>query len=365
MWLVIFAAALGLTGAAVVYMIAAVGKFGLIKKLSKEKKWARILLSAAVIAVLFAAAALVFSPINAVVIFLYVLLFFLLSDALMRGVGRITRKTFRYYWQGWLAIAVSVLHFAAGYYLCMNVWQKNYTLETEKEVGTLRIAMFADSHLGTTFDGDSFAKYMQDIEAQNPDILLIAGDYVDDWSEKKDMEAACRALGALNVKYGVWFAYGNHDQGFFDDRDFTAEELEEALKENGIGLLEDTCCLIDDRFYIAGRRDRSLGQRKTMEELLAGTDPEKYIIVLDHEPNAYEEEADSAADLVLSGHTHGGQLFPIGLIAELLGINDRSYGYESRKGTEFIVTSGISDWELYFKTGTKSEYVIIDLTEKE
>ena len=70
-------------------------------------------------------------------------------------------------------------------------------------------------------------------------------------------------------------------------------------------------------------------------------------------------------DLVLSGHTHGGQLIPINRVGELLGANDRTYGRETREGTEFIVTSGISDWALGFKTGTKSEIVMISITGKQ
>ena len=67
---------------------------------------------------------------------------------------------------------------------------------------------------------------------------------------------------------------------------------------------------------------------------------------------------------MLSGHTHGGQLLPINRIGELFGVNDRTYGHENINGTDFIVTSGISDWEVIFKTGTKSEYVIINIIGK-
>jgi hypothetical protein len=102
-----------------------------------------------------------------------------------------------------------------------------------------------------------------------------------------------------------------------------------------------------------------------MDELLDGVDPNKYIIVLDHEPNDYDNEAASAADLVVSGHTHGGQLIPITYVGEWFGINDRTYGHENRNGTDFIVTSGISDWEIQFKTGTKSEYVIIEISQRQ
>ena len=82
---------------------------------------------------------------------------------------------------------------------------------------------------------------------------------------------------------------------------------------------------------------------------------------MDHQPTDYANEAAAGVDLVLSGHTHGGQLFPVNHVGDWFGINDRTYGYERRNNTDFIVTSGISCWEIKFKTGTKSEFVIIDL----
>jgi hypothetical protein len=184
---------------------------------------------------------------------------------------------------------------------------------------------------------------------------------VDDSTTRADMLTACRALGQTDTKYGVWFAYGNHDRGYFNGRGFSAEELAQALEENHVHILEDEVALVGD-LCIVGRRDASFGQRTELAALLEGVDPEKYIIVLDHEPTDYEKEAATAADLVVSGHTHGGQLIPLGTVGELFAGNDRTYGYERRNGTDFIVTSGISDWALHFKTGTRSEYVIIDVT---
>lgn len=77
----------------------------------------------------------------------------------------------------------------------------------------------------------------------------------------------------------------------------------------------------------------------------------------------YEALKDANMDLVLSGHTHGGQLFPLMTIENHSNIaeDDRVYGYEKRENTNFIVTSGISDWAIKFKTGCKSEYLIINI----
>ena len=95
-----------------------------------------------------------------------------------------------------------------------------------------------------------------------------------------------------------------------------------------------------------------------MRALLAQVSSDRYTIVLDHQPNDYANEAAAGADLVLSGHTHGGQLIPITKVGEWIGANDATYGYERRENTDFIVTSGISAWSILFKTGCKSEYVV-------
>ena len=100
-----------------------------------------------------------------------------------------------------------------------------------------------------------------------------------------------------------------------------------------------------------------------MQELTADLDPDKFSIVLDHQPADYEAQKEAGVDLVLSGHTHGGQLFPLMNIEDTFNLtpDDKIYGYEKRDNTNFIVTSGISDWAIKFKTGCKSEYLLIDI----
>ena len=408
MWLIIFGITLAAFVAGVIYLIVAIGRFGMIKTLSHGRKLFSAIISFLVIAIFFSLFTAIFDTLNAIVILLLVMLFFLIYGLIIKIIKSISKKNSKsdseiitekisdqiteqvseqvsertskkendipskkIYLQGWLAIISSLLYLVPGYYLCHHVWQKDYNLHTEKNIGSLKVAMFADSHIGTTFDGDGFAKHMKEIESQNPDILVIAGDFVDDSSNKEDMLKACEALGQMNLKYGVYFAFGNHDEGYFNQRDFTAQDLRKALTDNGVHILEDDYELIDDRFYVVGRLDSDNAGRLDINSLIGGydrgstfkenIDTSKYIIVLDHEPNDYDMEATSDADLVLSGHTHGGQMIPITYVGEWFGINDRTYGYERRNNTDFIVTSGISDWEIKFKTGTKSEYVIVNI----
>ena len=363
-WLIILGAVLAALILGVVYLTACIGRFSFVRRISGENRWRRRAVSFGILAGIFAVLAVSMSVVNAVIIFLHEVLFFLFFGCALRVIRQCTGREFRINWQGVLALVSSVIYLAVGYGLANHVWQKDYNLKTEKELGTLKIALIADSHLGTTFDGEGFAAHLRSIEAQSPDMLMIAGDFVDDGSNRADMLCACEALGETHFPYGVWYVYGNHDGGYFSRRDFTADELEDALRQNGVHILADAYETVDDRLVVAGRLDAMLSSRKNMDELLSGADIGKYIIVLDHEPNDYETEAGSPADLVLSGHTHGGQLIPITYVGKWFGLLDRVYGYENRQGTDFIVTSGISDWEILFKTGTRSEYVMITVEGK-
>ncbi len=354
--------------AGLVYLTVCVGRFQGIRKLSGGKGGRRVLLSLGIIAVVFTFLSFAMSVINAVVVFLHGVLIFLLFGLGVRLVKKLSGRQFRINWQGWLALAFTLIYLTAAYISCNHVRQKDYVLTTDKRLGTLKIALIADSHLGTTFDGDGFGEHLKRIEAQSPDLLVITGDFVDDWSRKEDLERACAALGEAKFPFGVWYVYGNHDAGSFYHRDFSLSELEAALRGCGVHVLADGWEEVDGRFIVAGRKDASMGAfrapRKDASALLAGADRDKYIILLDHQPSDYDSEALSPADLVLSGHTHGGQLIPITYVGKWFGIVDREYGYERREGTDFIVTSGISDWELQFKTGASSEYVIITVEGK-
>ena len=365
MWLAILVLVLGAVGAGIFYMINAIGKFSLVKSASKGKAWLRRLISFGIIAVGFVLFGLIFSAVNAIIIFLHLIIFWMIYGLILRIIKRISGRSPKINLQGWLAIASCAVYLSVGYYLCVNVWVTHYDLKTDKPVGSIHAVMFADSHIGSTFDGEGFEKLMERVNKEKPDIVLLAGDFVDDGTTKDDMVKSCEALGKVDAKYGVWYCYGNHDKGYYgSSRGFSAQELLDNLTENGVHVLEDEYEIIDDRFCIVGRADKSFEDRKPIGKLLEGVDDDKYIIVMDHQPGDYDAESKSAADLVVSGHTHGGQLFPMTHFGLFMSVNDRTYGYERRNGTDFLVTSGISDWELKFKTGTKSEYVVIDIEQE-
>lgn len=305
-----------------------------------------------------------FSTFTTIVIILHLFVIWLIADLIGWIIKKITKKTWKVYWQGLGAILFFLVYIAGGYYVAHKVVETDYTINAENEgrqVGEkLRIAMIADVHIGTTFDGDGFTEHLKTIEDKNPDILVIVGDFADDDSKRVDLEKACAALGKMKTRYGVYYVFGNHDRGYFTYRDFSATDLVEELEKNGVTILQDEIVPIGDNYQLIGREDKSRS-RADIATLMTWADESKYSIVLDHQPNDFEAESKTPADLVLTGHTHGGWLFPMAYISGRTGPDDRIYGIEKRNNTNFIVTSGISDWNLPIKTGTVSEFVIIDL----
>ena len=357
-WIFILVTVMASGIAGILYMTWMMGQTDWMKAIAGDKKGMRNLISAGLLLLFFVVFTLTLSFADAVVIFLHILFFSVVYGLIFRIVRKLSGRDYSVNWQGCLALLTAAACLVPGFFFCCHVRKTTYDLSTEKDIDTLCIAMLADSHIGTTFDGDRFAVYLEEIMEQQPDLLLIPGDFVDDSSRRADMLRACEALGDIHPRYGVWFSYGNHDKGYYSGRDFSADELASALEKNNVHILEDETALVGN-LCIVGRRDAMWQERAPLNELLKDVGTDKYIIVLDHEPTDYEEEAKTAADLVVSGHTHGGQIIPIGQISEWLKINDRTYGHEKRNHTDFIVTSGISDWAMHFKTGTQSEYVIL------
>ena len=374
MWIMILIVTLLLCGLALAYLVRRFSLFSCVKKWSNEKRGRRILLGLVPVLLLIVLMLLLFSFTNMMIMMIVLAAFFALSDLILLVVCKI-RKAERGERArdiaGLVAIVLTVVYFLIGWFMAHHVFETPYQIASAKIKEPLRVVLFADAHMGTTFDEKGFYSHLERINATNPDVVVIAGDLVDDATDYDAMRACCSALGGLQSKYGVYYAYGNHDKGYAGSaRGYDAMALESALEEYGVKVLEDTGVELREDVMLIGRADASTGRanggytfggREEINVLLSDIEPDVYTIVLDHQPNDYEEEAAAGADLVLSGHTHGGQLFPINRIGELIGANDRTYGYERRGNTDFIVTSGIGAWEIPFKTGCRSEYVVIDL----
>ena len=350
-----------MAGLALLYLITRFHRFSFVKKLERKNR-ALSWLAACLPPVLLGVFYLCFNVTTYIVVLLHVMVAFLLCSLVFWLIRRLTRREISYDLEGAVALLLALDYLCLGWVNAHRVRETDYSIESQKLTRPYRIVEIADSHFGITQNGRTFTREMEKVQALNPDLVVIVGDFVDDDSDRADMVEACKALGGLDTPLGVFFVYGNHDEGYYRYRNFSAAELRAELTKNGVTILTDESVLLDESLWLIGRRDRSSPARADMETLMAPLDREKFTLVLDHQPNDYAAEAAWGADLVLSGHTHGGHIFPAGQIGLLMGANDAIYGLERRGETDFIVTSGISGWAIPFKTGTFSEIAVIDLS---
>ena len=203
---------------------------------------------------------------------------------------------------------------------------------------------------------------------QDADLVVIAGDIFDnEWEAVEAPETIAATLRSIRSKYGVYACYGNHDieepvlAGFTfrqSEKKESDPRMDEFLKDANITLLRDEGMLIDGKFYLYGRPDahrpgRGIETRKTPDEITAGLDKDKPIIVLDHQPKELQELADAGVDIDLCGHTHDGQMFPGNLTIKLMWEN--ACGYLQKGKMHNIVTSGVGLFGPNMRVGTKAE----------
>lgn len=368
MWMLLMSATLAAAVIGTIYLISRVMKFQAVDRIMGKRRWLKLIFAIAATAVLVLSLYFAFGIANTVILMIHIVVIWLFCDLAAFAVRKIRGRGCGIYLAGCAAILISIAYLSMGWYFAHHVYETHYEIETQKQLKEdIKLVLFADSHMGATFHYERFEEYMKKIEALEPDLVVLAGDFVDDDSTKEDMLKCAEALGELKTRYGVYFVYGNHDRGYYgpEYRGYSGDDVESALVDNGVVVLKDEAVLIDDSFYLIGRKDQSFGARETMDELIAGLDTDKYMIVADHQPHDYAAQEESGVDMVLSGHTHGGWFFPINHLSELTGVDDKVYGHEKRTNTDFIVTSGISEWAMKFRTGCIAEYVVIDIKNSE
>lgn len=254
-----------------------------------------------------------------------------------------------------LAATITVI-MTLGYVKYLNKERVELTLATNNvnlHGQPIKIVALSDMHLGYSIGNDELIKWVELVNREEPDIVLIAGDIIDNDTHPLMEEKMYEALQKLKTTYGVYMAPGNHE--YIAD---IAKSLEFFNKAN-IQVLRDAATLIDERFYIVGRDDKSNNNRKTIEQLTEGLDRSKPIIMLDHQPYHLEETERNNIALQLSGHTHRGQIWPFSWITDVMYEN--SHGYLQKGNSHIYVSSGIGLWGGKFRIGTQSEYVVIHL----
>jgi len=228
----------------------------------------------------------------------------------------------------------------------------------ESKLDELNVVMASDIHL-SPIDGEKLLTEIVDkMNSLNPDIILLAGDIVDDKASVLDERNIGESFRKLKSKYGVYSINGNHE--FINGVDSCVRYAEKF----GIKFLRDSYLLIDSSFYVIGREDSAMPQfsgkqRKSLDEIVKTISTNHPKILLDHTPFKLEQAEQNKIDLQLSGHTHHGQMWPVNLITKM--IYEVSWGYKIKGNTHYYVSCGAGTWGPPVRTGSSSEIVNIKI----
>lgn len=236
---------------------------------------------------------------------------------------------------------------------------KEYTVESEKIPPCFdgyKVAFISDIHYPSLFGKKRLPKLVRSLKNIAPDILLMGGDYVTD---NDSIDALFTALSAAEPSHGTYAVLGNHERK-------NAELIERSMSKHGIELLTDErvqLCKDSCAIFLVGVRDGftvdSIAPRLVNE--VGGS---TFVMLLVHTPD-YAERSFSAADLVLSGHTHGGQVSLFGIYTP---VKNTAYGTrflrgynQTALGTTVITTNGVGTSRRKMRFCVPSEIVVITL----
>jgi uncharacterized protein len=291
-------------------------------------------------------------------LFLLVLLYdlFLLFNSLFDLVSKKVRKTstFRFY-ALFSIILLSVAIVVGGVINFNTIRVSRYQVTVPKRnspLNDLRVAFVADFHIMQNTNLQFVKQFMRKANALKPDIMLYGGDIVEGRDENRISEDILAALRNVKAKYGAFGVPGNHES-------YGSRGNGTFYEKAQITLLRDTVLNIDKSFYLAGRNDEYVRQRKSANEILQNISTGLPIILLDHRPTRLQEVSQTPVNLQFSGHTHKGQLFPINYYINSL--YELSWGYRKIKDTHFFVTSGLRLWGPPVRTVGKSEIMLVDI----
>lgn len=272
---------------------------------------------------------------------------------------RVLRAVYR---SGAVPVLLTGLLLGFGYYNMQHIVRTEYTVLSNKLQADYKIILLTDTHYGTIQDPDLLKNKIHEINALEPDLIVLGGDMVEEGTSRAAMQEAFEVLGGLKSTYGTYYVYGNHDRQTYaaatHSQTYTEAELVNAIESNGITVLEDRWVPVGPELLLAGRADASgRSKRASVQSLLESADRNRLVIVADHQPVEAAENAVQGVDLQLSGHTHAGQIFPVGLITEaFFGLN---YGKYQQDGCSVVVSSGFTGWGFPVRTQGKCEYVLI------
>lgn len=253
-----------------------------------------------------------------------------------------------------LAAAIGIVLY--GFIHAKRIITKRYTITLGDSAEEFRLVMVSDIHMGVFVRERHIGKMVTRINALSPDLVVIAGDLFDVDNrilhDSEELKKISKKLRKIKAKYGVYAVMGNHDPKADN------KTMLRFFKSAHIKMLDNSVVTFS-QINLMGRTDEGNNERLPIESLQEKIVPNKPLIVIDHNPKGIDEAADHGADLVLCGHTHRGQFFPVNIFTKWANGKHYFYGYERFGKTHAIISSGVGFFQLPVRIGTSNEVVDI------
>lgn len=260
-----------------------------------------------------------------------------------------------------------LLHLTYGLVVAKRIVTTSYKITTNHSLpdGKLRILQLSDMHPGRLETKRFIKRLYAIVENAKPDMIVLTGDIFDEFTQSSKFDAYCEFFKETRPRCGTWYVFGNHDTDWHWHRpDHTREDICERFAQAGIHILEDECTTIcNGKIRIAGRRD--LNEERLAPEELLEKGFEGLTVMLCHEPVELNACAEAGADVTFAGHTHGGQIFPLGfLMKHVTKTHEMNDGIgEILPGKYAVVSCGVGTWGYPVRTEGRSEVVVVDIEE--
>lgn len=245
--------------------------------------------------------------------------------------------------------------FVYGIYVALHPKVVYYTIKSEKlkeKWGDKKIVLFSDSHLGIVRHKSFMQKIADMVNAENPDVVFIAGDLID--GPVFPYEYGLAPLGKIKSTYGTYYTAGNHDEYNVE------QEKYYAVLNKYATVLNDKKIIINDT-QLVGVMYAEESKQRTKERLeKTGYDKSVPSIVMLHDPRNRSSLVDSNVSLSLSGHTHGGQFFPVTLLVSLF-YGNRTKGVHYIENSAHFTSVGAGTAGPLFRLGTRPEITVVKI----
>lgn len=263
---------------------------------------------------------------------------------------------------GYVVLIVLAAALARGSWNAWSPYVRSHNIRIDKQAperARLTVAVVSDVHLGNIVGRRHLERLIRHMDEMKPDLILLAGDVIDDSIEPFIRNRMGEVLGRLRAPLGVYAVLGNHEYygGHID-------KYMKQMNDIGIRVLTDETVLVGELLYVVGRKDKTADSfdgrsRLTVEQLTADIDKNKPVIAMDHQPREFAKAEAAGIDLLLSGHTHRGQFAPNHWITRRLFELD--WGYVRHKRMHAVVSSGFGTWGPPIRLASRSEIVRLEL----